>query len=69
MSRYHTCKPKSWWMMLPSAESQRNCARLYETLGYKYIIGWRDVNGYGLYVVQFPEWTVGSIAYINLRVP
>lgn len=43
-------------------------ARLYAKLGFKYIIGWRDVRGYGIAATKCCEWIpAGAPAYINLR--
>lgn len=60
-------RPKSRWLLLQTPEQAHNCANLYLRLGYRYVIGWRDVRGYGLYVVQFAEWqTPTSVPYVNL---
>lgn len=66
--RIHSVHPKRRELMLQTHDQMKNCARLYVKLGYRYIIGWRDVRGFGLSVVQFAEWqTPSSAPYVNLR--
>lgn len=59
--------PKRKQLMLQTPEQQRNCARMLIKLGYRYIVGWKDVAGYGLMAVQFADWqTPSSTPYVNL---
>ena len=53
-------------MMLQSYEQTRNCTRLLLKLGYRYIVGWKDVNGYRLHAVRNVEWLRGNGTYVNL---
>lgn len=55
--------------MLETPEQQRYVASLCARRGFKYIVGWKDVRGWGLFAIQFAEWSEGNsdAPYINLR--
>lgn len=68
--RIQTVHPERRALMLETHHQMEYCARLYEKLGFKYIIGWRDVQGYGLSVTKFAEWqSADGRAYIDLWWP
>lgn len=64
----HTAAPRRRELMLQTYNQMEKTAHRYTRLGYFYVIGWRDVRGYGIYAVQFPEWYVEGMApYVNIR--
>jgi hypothetical protein len=68
MRRVHGPQPKSHELMLDTYNQMEKTAHRYARLGYRYIIGWRDVRGYGVFALHFADWqTPESSAYINLR--
>lgn len=66
--RIHTASPRRKEFMLGTYNQMEKTAHRLARLGFFYVIGWRDVRGYGIYAVQFPEWyTEGMAPYVNLR--
>ena len=43
-------------MVLPTASLYDLVVRAYVRRGYKYFVGWRDVNGFGLHIVKYASW-------------
>ena len=43
-------------MVLPTASLYDLVVRAYVRRGYKYFVGWRDVNGFGLHIVRRADW-------------
>ena len=59
--------PVTWSLLLPTRTAQRATAQRYARLGYKYIVGWKDVQGFGLYVVKCAVGIkAGDAPYVNL---
>ena len=66
MAKIQGPRPRTHWLMLQTPDQVRYVAKLYMRLGYKYLVGWRDVSGWGLHVVQLAEWQSPSSApYFN----
>lgn len=66
--RIHTVHPRRKKFMLETRHQMEYVASLLVRAGFKYIIGWKDVRGYGISAVQFAEWqTPSSWPYVNLR--
>jgi len=60
-------KPRKEFMVQTQGQ-QRFISRLLCRLGYCYIIGWKDVQGWGIYGVWRADWqNESSYPYINLR--
>lgn len=66
--RIHTAAPRRREFMLDTYNQMDKTAQRLAKLGYFYVIGWRDVRGFGVCAVQFPEWyKEGMAPYVNLR--
>jgi hypothetical protein len=60
--------PERREMMVRTKRQQAFIARLYARLGFKYIVGWKDVRGYGVAATRCVNWIrLDQPAYINLR--
>ena len=54
--------------MLETRHQQVYIAELLARAGFKYIIGWKDVRGWGVYGVKNVEWIrPQDFPYVNLR--
>lgn len=66
MSRVHGPRPERREVMLETPAQMAYVAGLYARLDFRYIIGWRDVRGYGVMALKRPEWETAT-PYVNLR--
>jgi phosphoenolpyruvate-protein kinase (PTS system EI component) len=66
MARIQGPRPERREVMVETPAQMAYVARLYARLDFRYIIGWRDVRGYGVMALKRSEWET-STHYINLR--
>ena len=68
MARYHGPSPERRFAFRQTRAQQEYVAKLYAKLGFKYIIGWKDVRGYGVAATRNVEWIrKDQPPYVNLR--
>jgi hypothetical protein len=54
--RYTESGYPSYSMVLPTDTLYSLVVRAFIRRDYKYIVGWRDVKGYGLFLVYRADW-------------
>ena len=58
----------SFWRIYPTLEQRDQAIQAYLRNGFKYIIGWKDTQGWGLQGARLADWqTEANGAYVDLR--
>lgn len=58
----------SRWRIYDSAKARKCAVARFIQLGYKYLVGWKDIQGFGLEAVPRAAWQDDkSVVYCNMR--